>query len=143
MTRHITLSRIGMVAAVSLSCMTPLCFAKERAIKPMQQVVDSVIHPLMAQHHIPGMSVAIIVQGKTYFFNYGVAEKKNQRNVTQDTLFEIGSVSKTFTAILGAYAQAQGKLKFSDPASPYVIYLYEAHSAPAAGRDLTGRAGAD
>lgn len=121
--QHITLSRIGLVAAVSLSCITPLCFAKERTIKPMQQVVDGAIRPLMAQHHIPGMSVAIIVQGKTYFFNYGVAETKNQCKVTQDTLFEIGSVSKTFTATLGTYAQTRGKLKFSDPASQYLPAL--------------------
>ena len=46
-----------------------------------------------------------------------MASKENGKAVTEDTLFEIGSVSKTFTATLAAYAQATGKLSLSDKAS--------------------------
>ena len=40
-----------------------------------------------------------------------------------DTLFEIGSVSKTFTATLVSYAQAGGHLSLSDNASRYLPAL--------------------
>jgi beta-lactamase class C len=43
--------------------------------------------------------------------------------VTDSTLFEIGSVSKTFTATLASYAQVRGRLSLSDPASKYFTQL--------------------
>jgi beta-lactamase class C len=54
------------------------------------------------------------VDGRQYFFNYGVASKDWKTPVTKDTLFEIGSVSKTFTATLASYAQTLGKLSLDD-----------------------------
>lgn len=93
------------------------------AAADMRQVVDSAIKPLMQQQGVPGLSVAVINQGKVQYFNYGVAAKDTQAPVTEDTLFEIGSVSKTFTATLGGYAQATGKLKLSDMASQHLPSL--------------------
>ncbi|MDP0919222.1 serine hydrolase, partial [Klebsiella pneumoniae] len=75
------------------------------------------------QQGIAGLSVAVVNKGKVQYFNYGVADKANQLPVTQDTLFEIGSVSKTYTATLGGYAQASGKLKLSDIASEHLSAL--------------------
>lgn len=89
----------------------------------IRQVVDSNVTALMQQQAIPGLSVAVVNQGKVQYFNYGVAAKDTQAPVTEDTLFEIGSVSKTFTATLGGYAQATGKLKLSDMASQHLPAL--------------------
>jgi beta-lactamase class C len=57
---------------------------------------------------------AVTVDGKQYFFNYGVASEESNKPVTKDTLFEIGSVSKTFTATLAAYAQTLGQISLDD-----------------------------
>ena len=43
--------------------------------------------------------------------------------VTGDTLFEIGSVSNTFTAALASYAQVAGRLSLADPASQHLPSL--------------------
>jgi beta-lactamase class C len=43
--------------------------------------------------------------------------------VTRNTLFEIGSISKTFTATLASYAQVKGKLSFSDSAGHFLPVL--------------------
>ncbi|WP_150753241.1 class C beta-lactamase [Pseudomonas fluorescens] len=83
----------------------------------IEAMINDAVHPVMQAQGIPGMVVAISVNGKQQYFNYGVASKETGSPVTQDTLFEIGSVSKTFTATLAAYAQATGKLSLSDKAS--------------------------
>ena len=89
----------------------------------ISRVMDSVIRPLMQEYEIPGMAVAVIVDGKSYFYNYGVASLKTRQPITDKTLFEIGSASKTFTATLASYAQVKGKLALSDNASKYLPSL--------------------
>lgn len=105
------------ISAVFMTCGTAM------AATDLQTVVDNNVKPLMQQQGIAGLSVAVVKQGKVQYFNYGVANKDNGQPVTQDTLFEIGSLSKTFTATLGAYAQASGKLKLSDTASQHLAAL--------------------
>jgi len=93
------------------------------AATDLRKVVDSSVEPLMQQQGIAGLSVAVVDKGKVQYFNYGIANKDNQQPITQDTLFEIGSVSKTFTATLGGYAEANNKLKLSDKASQHLAAL--------------------
>lgn len=93
------------------------------AATDLRKVVDSHVGPLMQQQGIAGLSVAVVNKGKVQYFNYGVANKDKQQPVTQDTLFEIGPVSKTFTATLGGYAEASGKLQLSDKASQHLAAL--------------------
>lgn len=93
------------------------------AATDMRQVVDSHVTPLMKQQGIAGLTVAVVRHGKVQYFNYGVAAKDTQAPVTENTLFEIGSVSKTFNATLGGYAQAIGKLKLSDMTSQHLPVL--------------------
>lgn len=100
-------------SAFALLLGTSHSFADER----IEAIVKAAIEPVMQQQQIPGVAVAITVNGKPHYFNYGVASKENGKAVTEDTLFEIGSVSKTYTATLAAYAQATGKLSLSDNAS--------------------------
>ena len=69
------------------------------------------------------MAVAVIVDGESYVYNYGVASLKTRQPITNKTLFEIGSASKTFTATLASYAQVKGKLVLSDSASKYLPSL--------------------
>lgn len=93
------------------------------AASDLQAVVDASVKPLMQQQAIPGLAVAVIQDGKVNYFNYGVADQSTRQPVSENTLFEIGSVSKTFTATLAGYAVATGKLKLSAPASQYLPAL--------------------
>lgn len=88
-----------------------------------QEKIDHIIKPLMQQYQIPGMAIAVSVNGETTFYNYGVASKQSTQPITQSTLFEIGSLSKTFTATLASWAQQQGKISFNDEASKYLPQL--------------------
>jgi beta-lactamase class C len=86
-------------------------------------VIDGAIRPLMQEYRIPGMAIAVTVNGKSYFRNYGVASVETKKSIDNDTLFEIGSDSKIFTATLASYAQVDGKLSLSDNASHYLPSL--------------------
>jgi beta-lactamase class C len=77
----------------------------------------------MAQHDVPGMAVAVTVDGQALFFSYGEASKQEHKPVTENTLFELGSVSKTITATLACYAQGLGKLSFADHPGRYIPQL--------------------
>jgi len=85
----------------------------------LQTRVDATIRPVMAEHDIAGMAVAITHNGQAHYFNYGVARLDDPQPVSSDTLFEIGSLSKPLTATLAALAQATGKLTLADSAGQH------------------------
>jgi beta-lactamase class C len=89
----------------------------------IKRTVDAAIRPLMAKDGIHGMAVGIVVGGKPYVYDYGVASTETGKPVTRDTLFELGSISKTFTATLASYAQVSGDLSLSDTTGKYLPVL--------------------
>lgn len=89
----------------------------------IRQAVDAAAAPVMAQYDVPGMAIAVTVNGQAMFFNYGVAARDSKQPVTEGTLFELGSNSKTFTAALGAYARELGKLSLDDHPGKFVPQL--------------------
>jgi beta-lactamase class C len=82
-------------------------------------IVDKQIHALMRKHAIPGMAIAITINGQAQYFNYGVIDKESKIPVSENTLFELGSVSKTLTASLATYAAATGQLSLDDHPSRF------------------------
>ncbi len=89
----------------------------------VRQLVDEAVKPVIEQYGIPGMAVAVTIAGEHHFFEYGLASKKPRVAVTRDTLFELGSISKTFTATLAAYAEVEGKLSLTDSVSDHMPEL--------------------
>lgn len=86
-------------------------------------IVNNTLTPLLEKQGIPGMAVAIFYDGKPQFFNYGMADIKTGRPVTENTLFELGSVSKTFTGVAGEYAMQTGIMNLNDPVTEYAPEL--------------------
>jgi len=81
------------------------------AISLRADPVDEVIAKEMAKHHIPGLSLAIIQDGKIVKAQgYGVIEAGRPERVTVDTLFQAGSVSKSVTALGVLSLVESGKL---------------------------------
>nr|WP_237380088.1 class C beta-lactamase [Cupriavidus sp. SW-Y-13] len=93
------------------------------SVDPVREAVDAAIRPILAEYKVPGMAAAVTVDGKHRVFNFGVASRQSGQPVTDATIFEIGSVSKTFTATLGAYVQARGALSLDDSAVKYLPAL--------------------
>ena len=111
------LNKVLSYSAFGLLLGAGYCVAGNPTDQQVEAAVKDAVIPVMQQQNISGMAIAVTLNGKPHYFSYGVASKETGTAVTQDTLFEIGSVSKTFTATLAAYAQASGKLSLSDNAS--------------------------
>lgn len=112
-------------AAPFIFCLwaTTGCAADNMDQSKMEDLVSNAIRPVMSEYEIPGMAIAITVNGERYFYNYGVASKETGQPVTNGTIFEIGSISKTFTATLASYAEVNGKLTLADYASQHLPAL--------------------
>ncbi|MGL4765100.1 MAG: FOX/MOX family class C beta-lactamase [Aeromonas sp.] len=98
-------------------------FASAAQDAPLTAIVDGAIQPVLKEYRIPGMAVAVLKDGKTHYFNYGVANRESGQRVSEQTLFEIGSVSKTYTSTLGAYAVVKGGFKLDDKVSRHAPWL--------------------
>jgi beta-lactamase class C len=94
----------GHALALVLALSAPLASSASDEAAKLRSIVDGAIRPLMSQHDIPGMAVALSVDGQAHGFNYGVSSKDSQAPVTESTIFEIGSISKMFTTTLAALA---------------------------------------
>jgi beta-lactamase class C len=110
------------LAILSSSLLPTAIRAPDRASE-IAVAVDRAFRPLLEEYDVPGMAVAVTVDGQQYFISYGVSSKDRNTPVTKDTLFEIGSVSKIFTATLALYAQALGRISLDDHPGRYMPQL--------------------
>jgi beta-lactamase class C len=105
--------------AIALACLAACASAPDAADEALAAVVHDAARTLMAAHDVPGLAIATSARGVRRTYCFGVASRATGRPVDERTLFEIGSVSKPFTATLAAYAAACGALSLSDPASTH------------------------
>ncbi len=92
-----------------------------KMVSPLDLKVDSVVRPYIQLKHTVGIALAIIKDGKVYTYNYGESKRDNKQLPDPDkTLFEIGSISKTFTATLLADEVIKGKMSLDDPINKYL-----------------------
>ncbi len=76
--------------------------------------IDRLVSDAMKRHGVPGVGLAIVMDGKVvYTKGYGVRNTKTNAAVNADTLFSIGSVSKSFTSLGAMQLVDAGKLSLS------------------------------
>tara|TARA_R110002111_G_scaffold66446_5_gene108271 strand:+ start:323 stop:1690 length:1368 start_codon:yes stop_codon:yes gene_type:complete len=68
----------------------------------------------------PSVALAYIEGEQVSYFNYGNTEVKTGKPVNENTVYEIGSISKVFTTILLADEVLKGNMKLDDPISNYL-----------------------
>ncbi len=81
----------------------------------------------------PGLAMAWIENGQSHFISYGLANIEFKEPVTSKTLFEIGSITKTFTCSVLSYLVQQHELALTDRAQRYLpstIQLPEKNGKP-------------
>lgn len=87
---------------------------------------DYLAQRLIKSKHNTGIIVGIIQSGKDdQIYSYGYADAKTKAPITKDTLFQIGSITKAFTAhLLGIQVQA-GKIDLDGPIDKYIGNSFE------------------
>lgn len=85
----------------------------------IKKVVDQNFKPLLEKYDVPGMAVGVIQNNKKYEMYYGLQSVQDKKSVNSNTIFELGSVSKLFTATAGGYAKTKGKISFDDTPGKY------------------------
>jgi len=87
--------------------------------------VDSCVQDAMSQFDIPGMAVAVVIDGEIgYERGYGVKHRDQGGAVDEHTLFRHGSVSKMFTAAAVLRLVDQGVVDLNEPVTEYVPELH-------------------
>lgn len=85
------------------------------------RLVDSLVRPYIQLGHTAGLVLAIIKDGKVSTYCYGTTDKRSIILPDPErTLFEIGSVTKTFTSLLLAKQLAIGQMRLDDPINQYL-----------------------
>ena len=87
---------------------------------PAGDDLDRFITAEMARRQVPGLSLAIIQDGKIQARAYGVLEQGSTRPVTTETLFQAGSISKPVAAAGALRLVEQGKLSLDAPVNDYL-----------------------
>jgi len=95
--------------------------ARAQSDAEIEQLVRRQVQPALIA--AGGMAVALNIDGRTLFFNYGMADVARQQPITSDSLFNLASVGKAFIATLLAQAVKQGEVSPDDPVAKYVTEL--------------------
>lgn len=83
--------------------------------RALLRYVDSVANAAVNEHRTPGVSVAVVKNGRTILAKgYGHADLENDVAATPQTVYRIGSVTKQFTAAAIMRLKEQGKLSLDD-----------------------------
>ena len=82
--------------------------------------VDSVVRGYIQKSNTVGMSIAILKDGQSRTYNYGETKKGTGQLPNIGSIYEVGSITKTFTATLLAWYVNEGKLSLTDPITKYL-----------------------
>ena len=120
-----TVLRCFLSAVVQLALLLPSAWADP---------IDDYVRSQLAARHLPGVSIAIVRNGQIVkSAGYGLANLEHRADATPQTVYEIGSISKQFTANAILLLVEDGKLKLDDPLTNYIA------AAPATWSQITIR----
>lgn len=85
-----------------------------------EQSVDNYVAEKLTKHHLPGLSIAVVKQGALILSKgYGWANVELKAPATAETVYEIASITKSFTATAIMMLVEEGRLKLTDPVPLY------------------------
>ena len=82
--------------------------------------IAALVQAQMALHNVPGVALGVLDEGRVTTRAFGVTNIDHPLPVTDDTLFQIGSISKTFTGTAIMRLVEQGKVELTAPLRRYL-----------------------
>ncbi|MCC6929325.1 MAG: serine hydrolase [Gemmatimonadaceae bacterium] len=112
--------RIRSLPTLFLTALAP-AIAPAQDTRALTRYVDSVANAAVSEHRTPGVSIAIVRNGRTILAKgYGYADLENDVPATPETVYRIGSVTKQFTSAAIMRLVEQGKLTLDDTLQKFV-----------------------
>lgn len=72
---------------------------------------------------VPGMSISILADDEVFYFSSGFADRESGLSASENTLYELASVSKAFTGMGILLLEEQGLLSMTDTVQKYLPWF--------------------
>src|SRR5687768_17401712 len=129
MTQSTNLSRRRFVLSTAMVSVAAFInprnlLGQSAAVQPLFARLDDYIARHMRETGAPGLTLALANrQGLIRVSTYGFADTKAKARVVPETMFEIGSVSKSFVGLVLLQLRDEGKLDLNKPVVEYLPWL--------------------
>ncbi len=108
-------------AAIALLFLANSVIAKADSKLPSDNAIQAVLTKCVAeQNRAPGIVIGVVDSSGARVFARGTIDYDDPKSVTGDSVFEIGSASKVFTALLLEEMVENGEVKLDDPVGKYL-----------------------
>ncbi len=102
----------------------PLASPSRESLAPATLELETLVSEYFAKAPSPGLAVGLVThQGLVWSRSSGVTALAGGAPVTEDTVFRVGSITKTFTGVALLKLRDEGKLSFDAPAARYLPEL--------------------
>lgn len=109
---------VVLIIIIGIAGMAGYVYYRLKTVKDthdLQAKADVSCNKFMSKQYAPGLAIAVIKGDKVYVRTYGYADKEGKVPVDSNTIFEIGSVTKVFTAEMTQLLADKGVLSWNDP----------------------------
>ena len=118
---------MSKLAAIITGMTLVLAACKPAATAPAHDIpaaMRQTATALLQSKFLHATSIAVVYRGKEFILHQGELETGKANPPNDTTLYEIGSVSKTFAGLLLANAVLDGKAALDDPIQKYLAAAY-------------------
>jgi D-alanyl-D-alanine carboxypeptidase len=111
----------AMTALAAAGSLLAGCATAQPAADPHTAAIDALVANAQSSGPYPGLAVSVR-RGDTLIYEaaYGEADLEQHTAATPDTVFQIGSITKSFTALMIAQLAAEGQVDIEAPVSTYL-----------------------
>lgn len=120
MTRQTQFASVARRLAILPCAIVAFAWPAESSAQPAVtdvrfEQIATVVSEKIKEYGVPGVALGIYSDGKSLTRGFGVTSVENPLPVTESTLFQVGSITKTFTGTAVMRLVEQGKLKLDAP----------------------------
>jgi CubicO group peptidase (beta-lactamase class C family) len=105
-----------VVTCVAIAMMISPAFSRVINDDVLFEEFDELVEKTMARWEVPGVAIAVVKDGEVaHMKGYGYRNVEKELEVNPQTLFRIGSTTKSFTAMAVGLLVDEGKLEWDKP----------------------------
>lgn len=114
---------IHVVVALTASVLPGIAQAQE-AQASLDSTIERLGRDFFRNEQAVGLSIGVYVHGDRHFYNFGTTVKGENHSPTEHTIYEIGSITKTFVSLVLANAVLEGRVGLDDDIRQYLKGSY-------------------